>query len=107
LKQRTLRIFAFIVIGYALLVAPGFIWPAWFDSPAGLLVLIPGMSIYLFHHLGIPGLLQHKGLCGWGMCAPTAFGWVFLVAVWLALALLVAWGISAAMSSIAARRANK
>jgi hypothetical protein len=107
LKQRTLRIFAFIVAGYVLLVAPGFVWPAWFDTPAGLLVLVPGMSIYLFHHIGIPGLLQHKGLCGWGMCAPTVFGWVFLVAVWLLIAWLVACGISAVESFIAARRAKR
>jgi hypothetical protein len=107
LKQRTFRIFAAIVIGYALLVAPGFVWPDWFDTPAGLLVLVPGMSIYLFHHIGIPGLLQHKGLCGWGMCAPTAFGWVFLVAVWLLFMLLVAWGLSALSLRIAAWKSRR
>jgi hypothetical protein len=39
---------------------------------ASYLVMLPLLSIYLFHTLGIPGLLQHAGACGWGMCSPTA-----------------------------------
>ena len=107
MNQRTLRIFVVIVAGYALLVLPGFIWRPWFDSPAGLLVLIPGMSVYLFHKLGVPGLLEHNGYCGWGMCAPTVFGWVFLVAVWLLVAWFAAWGMAAVSLRIAARRASR
>src|SRR5688572_10016019 len=93
--RRTLRIFAVLVAAYALLVLPGFVWPSYLDTPAGLLVLVPGLSIYLFHKVGIPGLLEHNGLCGWGWCAPTTFGWVFLVAFWLLVVLLIAWGIAA------------
>lgn len=92
--QRTLRFFVFLLLGYALLVVPGFVWPSYFDSPAGLLLLVPALSIYLFHRIGIPGLLEHNGLCGWGLCAPTAFGWIFLVAFWVMLAWLIAWGIA-------------
>ena len=95
LTQRTLRTLMLLMLGYALLVFPGFLWPSYFDSPAGLLVLVPGLSTYLFHKIGVPGLLEHNGLCRWGWCAPTAFGWVFLVASWLLLAWLIAWGIAA------------
>jgi hypothetical protein len=93
--KRTLRTLAVLLAGYALLTLPGLAWPSYFDSPAAWLVLVPGLSIYFFHKIGVPGLLEHNGLCGWGMCAPTVFGWVFLVAFWLAFAFLVAWGIAA------------
>jgi hypothetical protein len=52
------------------------------------------LSIYLFHHLGVPGLLEHKGQCGWGMCSPTAFGWTFLLVFWIGVAWLAAWGLA-------------
>lgn len=94
LKSRTLRILAVLLVTYGLLIIPIFIWPAYADSPAGLLLLVPSLSIYLFHRAGVPGLLEHNGLCGWGWCAPTPFGWFFLAAFWLAVAWLVAWGIA-------------
>ena len=43
------------------------------------------------HRLGIPGLLEHNGACGWGWCAPTVFGWAFLCVVWGLVAWLLAW----------------
>jgi len=43
---------------------------------------------------GIPGLLEHHGTCGWGWCAPTLFGWVFLCAFWLLVVWFLAWGLS-------------
>jgi hypothetical protein len=92
--QRTLKIVVIMVLGYALLTIPLYMSPVYAQSPAGLLVLVPFLSIYLFHKIGVPGLLEHNGLCGWGWCSPTAFGWVFLVAFWLALIVLIAWGIA-------------
>lgn len=93
--KRVLRVLIALLLGYALLILPGWVWPSYFDSPAGLLVLVPGLSIYFFHKIGVPGLLEHNGLCGWGWCAPTPFGWVFLVAFWVGFACLMAWGIAA------------
>jgi hypothetical protein len=61
---------------------------------SGYAVMVPFLSIYLFHHLGIPGLLEHDGACGWGLCSPTAFGWTFLVILWIGVAWLVAWGLA-------------
>jgi hypothetical protein len=104
LKQRTLKALVFLVSGYALLVLPGFVWPAYFDSPAGLLVFLPILSVYFFHEIGVPGLLEHNGLCGWAWCSPTALGWALLVAFWLALALLIAWGIAGLWLRISRRK---
>lgn len=88
---RTLKFLAAIMVAYAALVVPGFIWPSYFDSAAGLLILVPGLSIYFFNKIGVPGLLEHDGYCGWGLCSPTLFGMVFVIAAWLLLAWLVAW----------------
>lgn len=88
--RRRLRIFAFIWLAYALLCLPALVWPGYLDSPMGLLLVVPYMSIYLFDMLGIPGLLQNNGLCGWGWCAPSLFGWIFLGAVWIGVSWLVA-----------------
>ena len=86
----TARRFALLVGGYVLLTLPGLIVPGYLDSPLGILVAVPYLSIYLFNMAGIPGLLQNHGLCGWGWCAPTLFGWAFLITVWLAVAWLLA-----------------
>ena len=104
-QTRTLKVLALIVADYLLLVLPGFIWPSYFDSPAGWLVLAPGLSVYFFHHAGVPGLLEHNGLCGWGWCAPTVFGWVLVVSAWGLLAWLLAWGIAALMRRFGPRNA--
>ncbi len=94
LTRRTLRFFVALIGLFALLVSPAFFWPGYLDSPAGLIVAVPFLSIYLFHQFGIPGLLEHNGACGWGWCAPTPFGWVFLCAFWLLLAWLLAGGLA-------------
>jgi len=93
-EPRTLKTLAVMLTVYGLLVLPSFVWPSYADSPMHLLLLVPGLSIYLFHKAGIPGLLEHDGLCGWGWCSPTPFGWAFLVAFWLAVTWLLAWGIA-------------
>jgi len=93
-SRRTLGTFGVIVLLYGLLTVPGFFFPRYLDSPPGLLVAFPYLSIYLFHRLGIPGLLEHNGACGWGWCAPTPAGWAFLVTFWVLAAWLVAWGVS-------------
>lgn len=89
-QSRTLKIMAIIVTGYFLLWAPAYFWPAYLDSPLAPILAIPYLFVYLFHGIGVPGLLEHKGACGWGWCAPTLFGWVFLIGFWL----LVVWLLS-------------
>jgi hypothetical protein len=83
--RRTFTFFAAFLLIYLLLLLPGLVWPAYYDSPLGLFAVLPYLSIYLFHGTGIPFLLQHNGACGWGWCAPTLFGWVFLLSFWMVL----------------------
>lgn len=103
LGPRTLKILAVVLVLYGLLLLSSFVWPSYAESPAGVLLIVPLLSIYLFHRVGVPGLLEHDGLCGWGWCAPTPFGWVFLAAFWLAAAWLLAWAIAALSRRFAAR----
>jgi hypothetical protein len=93
-QPRTLKFFAAIVAMFLLLTLPALVWPRYLDSPVGIIVAVPYLSIYLFHKIGIPGLLEHNGLCGWGWCAPSTFGWIFLITFWLLIAWLLAWGTS-------------
>ena len=94
LQPRTLKILAALLIGYVLLALPSWWWPAYVEAGGEYLVIAPILSIYFFHWLGVPGLLEHDGACGWGWCSPTAFGWAFLVLFWIGAAWLIAWGIA-------------
>jgi hypothetical protein len=89
--RRTLLVFLILAAAYGVLALPGLFWPSYLDSPIGLIFAIPFLSIYLFHTIGIPGLLQNNGACGWGWCAPTGFGWVFLVLFWSMVGWVIAW----------------
>ncbi|MCA0175468.1 MAG: hypothetical protein LCH73_04140 [Proteobacteria bacterium] len=89
--RRTLKLLAAFVCGYFLLLVPGAIWPAYLDTPMGILVMAPLLCCYLLAYLGVPGLLQNNGACGWGWCAPTALGWLVSVMVCLVGLWLLAW----------------
>jgi hypothetical protein len=105
-RPRTLKFLAAVLGLYGLLALPGLVWPSYAESPAGLLLLVPVLSIYLFHKAGVPGLLEHGGACGWGWCEPTPFGWLFLAAFWLAAAWLLAWTIASSTRRFAARTSS-
>jgi len=99
--RSTPAVLAILLALYGALWLPALAWPGWLDSPVGLWVGVPVVSIYLFDHLGVPGLLQHAGRCDWGWCPPTVFGWAFLVAVWLGVAWLVAAGLARLLRRLA------
>lgn len=92
LKPRTLRFLTAFLAAFMVLALPALKWPNYLDSPLGLIVAVPYISIYLFAGLGVPGLLQNSGACGWGWCAPSLFGWLFLGVFWLLVVWLLAWG---------------
>ncbi len=94
-QRRTLKVLASLLLAYGLLYLPAMFSPGYRDSPVGLLFVVPFISIYAFHSLGIPGLLQHDGACGWGWCAPTPVGWAFLAAFWIGLTWLAARAVAA------------
>ncbi len=86
-------VFVLIVGAYLVALSPALLWPSYLDSPVGVLVALPYLSVYLFHALGVPGLLVNDGACGWGWCAPKIFGWCFITAFWLGLAWWAALGV--------------
>jgi hypothetical protein len=79
---------------YLLLAAPAYLGPVALREYSAVLVMPVVLSLYVFHRLGVPGLLENDGLCGWGWCGPTAFGLVFLALFWLAVAWLAAWALA-------------
>ena len=95
----TLKIFALLVGLYVLALLPALFIEGYSDSALGILVLIPYLSILLFHKAGVPAMLQHDGLCGWGWCAPTVFGWVLAAVFWLGVIWLLAAIVAAARAS--------
>ena len=102
LAARTLKTLAILLAGYVLLALPAYVGPAVLEELSSYLVMPPLLSIYLFHALGVPGLLQHGGACGWGMCSPTVFGWAFLALFWLGVAWVLAW----VLARVTARRVD-
>jgi len=92
LERRTLAILGALVAAYFLLALPAYVGPLALREYGAVVVMPVILSLYLFHRLGVPGLLENDGLCGWGWCGPTAFGLVFLALFWLAVAWLAAWG---------------
>lgn len=78
-----------LLLAYAALLLPALFVDGYLDTPAGVLLLLPYLSVYGFHQIGVPGLLQNGGLCGWGWCAPTLAGWWFAAVFWL----LLLWGL--------------
>lgn len=100
LERRTFAILGALVAAYVLLAAPAYMGPAALGEYSSLIVMPVILSLYVFDRLGMPGLLENDGLCGWGWCGPTAFGLLFLILFWLAIAWLAAW----ALARVLARR---
>ena len=94
LERRTFAILGALVAAYFLLAAPAYVGPAALGEYSAVVVMPVMLSLHLFNRLGVPGLLENDGLCGWGWCGPTAFGLVFLALFWLAVAWLAAWGLA-------------
>ena len=80
-----------ILIGYGILVLVHWMLSTVSNIDAlGILVAAPFLAVYLFSNMGIPGLLEHGGRCGWGWCEPTLFGYLFLVLFWFGCIVLFA-----------------
>lgn len=100
LERRTFAILGALLAAYFLVAAPAYLGPTAFGEYSAVIVMPVVLSLYAFDRLGMPGLLENDGLCGWGWCGPTPFGLVFLALFWLALAWLAAW----ALARVLARR---
>ena len=100
LKPLTLKFLAAYIAVFILLSLWLYLYPHYVDSPLGIVWAMPYFSIYVFHHIGMPGLLQHDGACGWGWCAPSIFGWGFLGFFWGLIAWLFAWASACIASKV-------
>jgi hypothetical protein len=49
------------------------------------------LAVLLAHKVGVPGVLEHNGLCGWGMCDPAPFGWAIAAVFWFLTFALLSW----------------
>jgi hypothetical protein len=94
LQPRTLKVLAVLLAAWGLLAFSAYLGPAFLESVGWYTVVVPILSIHFFHHYGVPGLLEHGGACGWGLCSPTPLGWVFMGALWLGIAWLAAWALA-------------
>lgn len=92
--MRTAKFLAVLVAIYGLLASAVFWAPPPLAEPAGWLFLVPFFTPHALHRLGVPGLLEQGGHCGWGWCSPTVAGWIVLVLLWLGVAWLAAWGLA-------------
>jgi len=87
------RLFALAVVAYGVALLGWLAWPSFGESFIGKVVGIPPFSLYIFEHLGVPGLTD-RSRCDWMWCKPTILGIVFTTAVWLGAAWLVCAGIA-------------
>jgi hypothetical protein len=51
-EPRTLKIFALMVGGFVLLCIPAYAGPRFLEEASAMLVMVPALSIYVFHALG-------------------------------------------------------
>jgi hypothetical protein len=97
-ERTTIKVFLLVAVAYAGIWLPYVVWrdnlPSYLAAPYAVLWLAQAIPVYILNGIGIPGLLQNNGLCGWGWCAPTVFGYVVLVIFWVVVAWLSAWFIS-------------
>lgn len=91
--QRVLKLLLALLAAAGLMALPGLIWPAWLDSPAGWVVLMPFFLAHVLRGAGVPGLIENEGACGWGWCSPTTLGW----AVSALICVLVIWALAAVL----------
>lgn len=92
-ERRVLKLLLALLAAAGTMALPGLIWPAWLDSPAGMVVLMPFFLAHLLRGAGVPGLIENEGMCGWGWCSPTALGW----AVSALICVLAAWALAAVL----------
>jgi len=64
LNRRTVKIFIGLWVAYALLSLPAWVGPAFLQEISSAIYLTPIWAIYIFHRLGVPGLLEHGGVKG-------------------------------------------
>ena len=97
-ERSTIKVFSVCAAVYAGVWLPYVVLqgnlPSYLSAPYAVLGLVQAIPVYILDSMGIPGLLQNNGHCGWGWCGPTVFGYVVLVMFWVAIVWFIAWFIS-------------
>ena len=94
LTRSILKILLILIAIFGALLLLAVVSDKYLDTSLGGIYAVPFLSIYIFHNLGIPGLLHNNGACGWGWCTPTLWGWIFLILYWILFLWFIAWGIA-------------
>jgi hypothetical protein len=105
LKALTLKLLALLIATVAALVAGAYAEVPYLMDAGALLFIAALLLLFVFTQVGIPGLLEHAGNCGWGICGPTPWGLAFLAAVVLGILWLLARGAAAIIEATAVGRA--
>lgn len=98
LKARTLKILALVLVLYGAACLPAALELPFLERASTWFILAPFFTSHVLHELGVPGLLDHAGRCGWGWCAPTTLGWALTGLIWLGVTWVLAWGIGLALN---------
>jgi hypothetical protein len=102
-ERTTIKLLVAIAGGYLCVWLPYVVWqdklPAFLTAPYAALGLGQAIPVYVLSGMGVPGLLESNGHCGWGWCGPTVLGSVVLAIFWVVVVWLIAWLISIGTSS--------
>jgi hypothetical protein len=90
-RPLTLRILALLLLCLGAVIAGGYAKLPYLATATQGFILGLLTATYFFSALGVPGLLQHGGHCGWAWCNPTPLGWLFLAVMVLLVLWVVAW----------------
>lgn len=76
LKTKAIRIWIALLVAYAtgataIAAARGDV-----EEIVAFAAIVPFVFASVLQHFSIPGMLEHGGYCGWGMCNPTTAGWL-------------------------------
>lgn len=97
-ERITVKVLLAIAVAYAGVWLPYVVWRGNVPADLSALYAVFGFAhvipVYILNSIGIPGLLQNNGHCGWGWCSPTVFGYVVLVIFWVVVVWLFAWFVS-------------
>ena len=74
--SRQNKVFLILLLGYYAIIVLCMVSTKVSSSPFGIVLLPLIFLAYVFHNLGIPGVLQNNGVCGWGWCMPTIAGYL-------------------------------
>lgn len=91
INRRIIKHFIWIISIYAILASIVITFKGVLNFYVVTIILgLPFYTVHIFHRIGVPGVLEHNGYCGWGLCSPTKFGWLLSICFLVFVAWLIA-----------------